>query len=540
MNVPDHAGQASWLSQPWVSGLKGRIFCLLVAVVALFLVYRDSLIYLVRIWINDENYGHGLFVPLISAYLVWQQREALFRVKREGTWIGFGLVLVALALYFLGEFSTLYFLLHLSFWLMVCGMAAALVGWKGVKIIAFPLFFLLTMIPLPQFVLQSLSTKLQLFSSWLGVECLKLVGVMAFREGNVIDLGPIQLQVAEACSGLRALFPLMTLALICAYVLKGPLWKRAILFLSSIPIAIVLNGFRIGVVGLLVEQFGVVAAEGFYHFFEGWVLFVVSLAILVMVMWALGLSIPLQAASSCSASRSGSLDGPDSHRGEIPRPASVFPIPRAYVCSVLLLAPVLLASTHISDRREAVPGRTPFLDFPMEVDEWTGQPYPMEQIYINTLRFDDYLLADYRRGTDPPVNVYLAYYHSQKKGQSVHSPSTCIPGGGWEIESLQTVELGGMGADEGGWPVNRVLIRKGDYRQVVYYWFLQRGRILTNEYWVKAYLFWDALTRNRSDGALVRLTVPITAGGGDFEAEEERLRHFALSVQPLLSTFIPD
>lgn len=530
---------ASEFSPLWVQGPKMKMVWLVVSVGIIALLYWDSLAYLLQIWAHDENFGHGFFVPLISGYLIWQKRDLLFRHQRANTWVGFGIVVTALFLYFVGEFSTIYFLLHVSFWLVLCGMAVALLGWNGVQPIGFPLLFLLTMIPLPQFFLQSLSAQLQLFSSWLGVACLKLAGVMAFRDGNVIDLGPIQLQVAEACSGLRALFPLMTLALICAYFLKGPLWKRVFLFLSSIPIAIILNGFRIGIVGLLVEEYGVAAAEGFYHFFEGWVLFVVSLCVLVAEMWILS-----KVGSTTTPSSTGFSDSfdssarlpliyPESDRG------SSFRLSRAYVCSVLIFAPVLLASTHISDREEVVPPRQPFLDFPMEVDGWVGQTFPMEQVYIDTLRFDDYLLADYRWGNHSPVNLYLAYYRSQKKGQSVHSPSTCIPGGGWEIKSMRTIELDTGATDAPPLPVNRVMIQKGHHRQLVYYWFLQRGRMLTNEYLVKGYLLFDALTRNRSDGSLVRLTIPIRSEA-DITEEEARLQDFVKSVNPLLPKFIPD
>jgi len=132
-----------------------------------------------------------------------------------------------------------------------------------------------------------LSSQLQLWSSALGVGCLQLVGVTAFRDGNVIDLGTVQLQVVEACSGIRYLLPLTSLALLCAYLFKDLMWKRVILVLSSIPISIVVNGFRIGMIGVLVERYGQGAAEGFYHLFEGWVLFMASLGLLILEMWIL-------------------------------------------------------------------------------------------------------------------------------------------------------------------------------------------------------------------------------------------------------------
>ena len=192
-----------------------------------------------------------------------------------------------LALYIVGELATLYVLLHVSLWCILVGLVVSLLGTTATRAMAFPLAYLLTAVPLPQFLYQGLSAKLQLISSSLGVGCLQIIGVTAFRDGNVIDLGPIQLQVIDACSGLRYLFPLAAIALLCAYLFQDRMWKRVVLFLSSIPISILLNGFRIGMIGVLVERYGQASAEGFYHLFEGWILFMASLAILIAEMWLL-------------------------------------------------------------------------------------------------------------------------------------------------------------------------------------------------------------------------------------------------------------
>ncbi len=528
---------------PWNRIFLGRLFWLgaVLPVALLGLIYGEGIAFMVRKWAVDENYGHGFFVPLISLYLIWQRREAIRKRGGEGSLWGVAAVLISLGLYFIGELATLYPLVHLSLWGVVVGLVVAAVGPGGAKVIAFPLFYLLAMIPLPDFLYQGLSGQLQLISSALGVGCLQFVGVTAFREGNVIDLGPIQLQVVEACSGLRYLFPLAALALICAYLFRDRMWKRVALFLSSFPIAIFLNGFRIGMTGLLVEFYGKGTAEGFFHQFSGWLLFVASLTILFAEMALLrriGIGKPV-----------GSGTPPDRATGPGPtpspslyRPASQ-PLAPTYLLSLGLLVPVLFVSLQIGTRKELSPPRASFSDFPMGVAGWEGKTLTMEAAYREALRFDDYLLADYRQPAGPPLNFYVAYYRSQKKGQSAHSPRTCIPGGGWEITSLRPVEIDGAGSAgiPAGIPltVNRALIQKGDQKQVVFYWFQQRGRALTNEYLVKFYLFWDALMRNRTDGALVRLTAPILPG----ESEASVDRHlivFARSVRPLLATYVPE
>jgi EpsI family protein len=211
--------------------------------------------------------------------------------------------------------------------------------------------------------------------------------------------------------------------------------------------------------------------------------------------------------------------------------------PATAVCLVILAA-MASVSYALQDREELTPSRQTFLDFPMQIALWHGTPMAMEKQYVETLRFDDYLLADFTAPATGPVNFYVAYYQSQKKGQSAHSPKTCLPGGGWEMHSLTTTAVTEIGTGK-IFPANRVLIQKGDDRQVVLYWFKQRDRLVTDEYLLKALLFWDSITKRRSDGALIRLTAPLLPGE-DETAVDRRLQHFASLVQPMMSAYVPD
>ncbi len=430
-----------------------------------------------------------------------------------------------------GELATVYVLLHLSLWCIIVGLLLSAIGTRAVAAMAFPLGYLLTAVPLPQFLYQGLSGKLQLISSALGVGCLQFIGITAFRDGNVIDLGPVQLQVVDACSGLRYLFPLATLALLCSYLFRDRMWKRMVLFLSSIPISILLNGFRIGMIGLLVEYFGQGAADGFYHLFEGWVLFIASLGILLAEMWILR--------RIKSAPVEQRRNDPVASNSQQSFSAASMLLRPSYLYSVGLLALLPLAFAQLSDRQEIVPPRQPFLDFPMQMKGWSGTSFALEARYVEVLRFDDYVLADYQQPHAVPVNLYVAYYQSQRKGQSAHSPQTCISGGGWEITSIDAVQLGPSDAGQRNRPANQVLIQKGDQRQLVLYWFKQRERIVANEYLVKLYVLWDAMTRQRTDGALIRLTTPIQQNESD-ESAEQRVLQFARDIDPVLIRYVPD
>ncbi|NGZ96165.1 MAG: VPLPA-CTERM-specific exosortase XrtD [Nitrospira sp. WS110] len=512
----------------------------LLIVALLGYMYADSLRFVVAQWGSDD-YSHGFFVPLISSFLIWQRRHRLATVGMAPSWWGPVVVLVGLLLYLLGDYATLYVLLHLSLWVVIVGLTLSFIGPAAVRELAFPLSYLLAAIPLPVFLYNALSSQLQLWSSALGVGFLQLVGVTAFREGNVIDLGPVQLQVAEACSGIRYLFPLTSLALLCAYLFRDRMWKRLLLVLSALPISVLVNGFRIGIVGILVEFYGPQAAEGFLHLFEGWVLFMATLGLLVLEMWALSLVQPPPGSTGWSSQFTWQEE-----RESIPlRPSPAEsasaerPMVPAYLGSLALVLPFALVSWSIGERQDTPPARAAFVDFSMHIGEWQGSPLPVEPQYISALRFDDYLLADYAAAGEDPITLYMAYYRSQKKGQSAHSPQSCIPGGGWEITSHRTVRLT-LGDGRGlASPVNRVLIQKDRQKQLVIYWFKQRDRLLSSEYLVKLYLFWDALTKGRSDGALIRLSATVEPGSTEQEVES-RLMNFARTIQPQLTRYVPD
>ena len=175
----------------------------------------------------------------------------------------------------------------------------------------------------------------------------------------------------------------------------------------------------------------------------------------------------------------------------------------------------------------------------MRLANWRGKQIALEKRIVDVLRFDDYILADFNREkpTDT-VNFYVAYYASQSAGQSAHSPSTCIPGGGWEIQDIREHFVADAIGQGRPLAVNRVQISKGNTKQLVYYWFEQRGRRMTSEYRVKWYLFWDGITKNRTDGALIRLVTPVFAGDSVTNADR-RLTEFMRAMYPRISAHVP-
>ncbi|VAW74833.1 Eight transmembrane protein EpsH / EpsI protein [hydrothermal vent metagenome] len=508
----------------------------IIFLVAIFLtgfIYYDGLLYLVQTWNNKEEYSHGFMIPAIALFFVWQKKDKLEQIPFEGSLAGVFVLLFGIGLFFLGELSTLYIIIQYSFLVAFYGLVLTWIGWRGVKIIWAPLLLLAFMIPLPGFLYNGLSAQLQLISSDLGVWVIRLFGISVYLEGNVIDLGTFKLQVVEACSGLRYLFPLMTLGFIIAYVYQAAFWKKAVVFLSAIPITVFMNSFRIGAIGVMVEYWGQSMAEGFLHDFEGWFVFMACLGVLLLEMLLL---------SKIGRDRKPLRDAfyivfPD----PAPKDAIVNTriLPRTLVASILVLAVAAVLSLSLGQREEIVPQRTDFSRFPLKIGDWKGMPNRMEQIYLDVLKLDDYIIADYADSFQNKVNFYVAYYGSQRKGESAHSPRTCLPGGGWQIASLteKTVETGLK--NDVPLKVNRVVIKKGESAQLVYYWFQGRNRVIANEYMVKWFLFWDALKKNRTDGALVRVTT-LVRPGENIQDADRRVSDFVGEVSAVLSEYVPD
>jgi exosortase D (VPLPA-CTERM-specific) len=484
-------------------------------------------------WIDAPEYSHGLLIPPIAAFLMWQQKDRLERIPFTGSWWGLALILLGGGLLVLGQLGTVYTVVQYAYVVTLYGLILSFIGWTAFRLIAVPLLILLFMIPLPQFVLANLSTELQLLSSEIGVYIMRLFDISVFLEGNVIDLGGYKLQVAEACSGLRYLFPLMTLGFLMAYFYKGALWKRIVLFLSSIPITVLMNSARVGSIGFMVEHWGIEMAEGFLHEFQGWMVFMVSTALM------LG-EITLLNRVGKEAGTWRQLFGVE-FPSATPSGAAIRPrkVPASFIAAGALLAGFILISIVTPRPAEVYPTRAAFLEFPMLIGQWRGHRESLEAVYSDALQLDDYLLADYVGESGSALNLYASYYNSQRKGDAVHSPRSCLPGGGWLMRDFGQRDVPHVSVNGQALRVNRTLIEMGNQRQLVYYWFQQRGRVVTNEFAVKWYLFWDALTLHRTDGAMIRLTTPVPSSGSEVGADR-RLIDFISKIAPTIPRYVPN
>jgi exosortase D (VPLPA-CTERM-specific) len=273
-------------------------------------------------------------------------------------------------------------------------------------------------------------------------------------------------------------------------------------------------------------------AEGLLHQVQGWMVFMLSIGVLLLVVMGL---------SRIGRDRRPwrelfSLELPTAAPANLPRRARSLPAP--LLCAGTVVVAFSVAALAMPAPNGHVPARDTFASFPLQFGGWTGRREAMEPVYLDALKLDDYLMANYLGSDRRPVNLYVAWYDNQVAGEATHSPKGCLPGGGWRIEDFRQTAISGVRIDAQQLRVNRALIEYGDQRQLVYYWFQQRGRIVTSEYLVKWYLLVDAVLRHRTDGALVRLIVPISPSTSEAEADRE-LQGFVAAIAPRLDRYVP-
>lgn len=509
----------------------GGLLWLALAVLGTLPLFRLGFEGLAEAWARPE-FSHGPVIPVLSFYMFLRELKAVPPVPEPvaGRWPGVGLIGLALGVAVAGNLAGIDHLVFYALIVWVAGLVLTGFGWARGKTFWPSVLHLVFMLPLPQFLYWKLSTALQLVSSAVGVELVRAAGVPVFLDGNVIDLGVYKLQVAEACSGLRYLFPIMSFTYVFAVLYRGPVWHKLVLLLSAVPLAIGMNAVRIGVIGILVDRHGIAQAEGFLHVFEGWVVFLACIAILILMAKAMqrlsGDRRPLGAALELDFSGLGRQLA--RVRGVAPSPALV-----AAACLTLVISAAWLAAPP---RAAVAPEREPFALFPAELGGWRGVRGALSPEVEATLGADDHLSAWFLSPEAAEgVDLFLSFYAVQTEGAAIHSPEVCLPGAGWEVSAIRAapVELPALGRFE----VNRAVIQKGLERQLVYYWFEGRGRHLRSDFAAKLHTVVDGAARGRTDGGLVRVITPIGAGGEP--AADARLRDFLAALAGPLPRFIP-
>jgi len=265
-------------------------------------LYHRVIAKLVSDWATDDNYSHGFLIVPIALYFVWERRRELQVVERRPSVLGLIVVLGSVATLIAGVLGAELFLTRISMVGVVGGTVLFVLGWRHLRILAFPIAFLLLMVPIPAIIFNQIAFPLQLLASRFGEWALTACSIPVLREGNIIILASTTLEVAEACSGIRSMISLLTLGIIYGYFTDPRAHVRLIIALVTIPTAIVANGFRVAGTGVAAHYYGPAVAEGFFHTFSGWLLFLVAFAMLFLltrlVLWILPLKQQCTAAAA--------------------------------------------------------------------------------------------------------------------------------------------------------------------------------------------------------------------------------------------------
>jgi exosortase D (VPLPA-CTERM-specific) len=494
-------------------------------------LYASILARLFLQWVGpnrDPNFEHGIFVPLFTLFVLWQGRKKLQPIAPAPSWTGLLLVALSLLILVLGVLGAELFFSRVSLLILLAGLIILFQGWTFFRAVLFPWAFLILMIPIPILIMSRVTFPLQLLAAKLATALLELVGVPVLRQGNVIVLASMPLNVAEACSGIRSLLTLVTLAIIYGYLMETRRWVRVVLALSAVPIAVAANSFRIFGTGLLVQYWDPDKAEGFYHALGGWLIFVVALLMffvvhrLICLIW-----------KSSPAASSNVAPVEERPAGEIPTKAASL---RFALVAVPMLATAIGLQTHSST--EVIPPHHPLSSLSSQIGGWKGTDEALDEQTLEILGPGEFLVRDYENASEPQpwINLYIAYFPSQKAGDTIHSPNHCLPGAGWIPISRERIQL--TRADGSSIPVNRYVVTKTGERQLVLYWFQAHGRAVASEWSAKYYLISDSIQLNRSDGGMVRLMTPMLRGESP-DAAQARMMKLGSQLLPLLDGYIP-
>ena len=475
-------------------------------------------------WSTNEDYSYGYLIPLISAYLLWEQRKELPSIPIRISWrlLPFVLVSILVAVYgILGSSGNIAMPITPIAFILIFAFCF---GEKAARRLILPLGMLIFMVPIPAVLERTIGVFLKAVSSKLGGELIRLTGNTVHVSGNIIDLGVTQLQVVDACSGLRYIFPLLALGILYAHFFEREVWKKIVCVLATLPIAVLTNALRVGLTGILIPYFGVEVAQGFFHDFSGWVIFLVAFAFLFLLGRLLRLLKPRAAAQ---AGEEAEPAGPAARSG-IAKAVAVS-------CGLLLAVAGLSASTGSLPPLKLEGGMA---SFPLSFSGWGGRSQIVDPMIIKESGAEEAFSADYRNGQGEGVSLYMGYRSTAflETENFFHSPTVCLPSSGFQVLKETTHLIPGV-PKFGDLKVSKMIIESFGAKQVVYFWFQTRDKFSHDKNVNRFQIAMHALQRDNTHALFIR---PITGVGRSetLEAAEERLDGFVRDMMGALLEFL--
>lgn len=502
-----------------------RWYTLPIFLIWLSVYYINSYPHLWNAWQTDE-YSHGVILPFISVFwsiYLLQNKPVDFKTSLWGVPV----LIAGFLLNWGGELISNNWLSSISIIISFSGLIYIFLGSAAIKRIFPAIFLFFFSIPLPATIMPSLTADLQLISSDFGVRILQFLAISVYREGNIIDLGTHKLDIVTACSGLRYIFPLISLSYLLSFLSFKTWWKRLALILSAIAIAIGINSVRIALTGILFNTFGIESIEGKLHYVEGFIFFALSLVALIIFKIILD-TFPPKKKKGMNFDYSISFKKP-LWNNAIP--------PSKSICLIVItLFTFFSTMPHLLAKREGerpVLSRQDFSSFPLQIKNWTGKPDVLAINMLQSLKLSDYFMGHYVREetSGGPITLYVAYYEEQSQENSIHSPKICLPGSGWITQYNEIRQVGDV-------KVNVDVLQKDGQKIITYYWFREGGFDAATNLDVKKYLLLNALRYGRTDGSLIRLSAQVREGD-DEKSVKASMDDFLSAVLPILPRYLP-
>lgn len=516
-------------AQTWIRAHSVAISAFALAAAFVF-CFHKTIAGLHSLYSASAEYSYALAIPFVSGFFIWQNRERLKQATIESSWLGAVFFFLFLLFSLYGTLGSSPSAVRPVLPLIILSITLFCFGRSVFNALLFPLFLLLFMIPLPTLLQTRIGVGLQIVSTNLGVFFLRQMGISVFVEGNLIDLGFTQLQVVEACSGLRYVLPLLALGFIFARQFEKNRFRQAVLVLTTIPISIVANSTRIAITGFLAQHYGLDVADRFFHGFSGWLIFVLSIGALFCVQSILPFLWPGSSGPVDKPAGEGfhkvQTAGAGSHR-----------LPVAVACCSLLLAGWLNISTEALRpiRLEGGFGR-----FPLHLQQWTGRTESLDERIVRLSGAEKAFNAAYFSPSGKIVSLYMGYRGSPftESENFFHSPNVCLPSLGWETLQIENHTI----ADApvfGRLAVRKMLIEKMGVRQLVYYWFQTNRHVSADVHLNRLHLTLHALQRNSTYDLFIRPMTPLAANESITSAED-RLDAFTRTLVSVLDVFLAE
>ena len=493
--------------------------------------YHVPLKSMMNIWIDNDDYSYGFLIPLASAYLLWEKRKTLAAIPIRSAW-GISPVLVLFLLISLyGILGSSGNIAMPSVPILIILFTGFCFGIESVKRLILPLGFLFFMVPVPAVIERHIGLHLKAVSSKVGGALISLFNIPVHVSGNIIDLGVTQLQVVDACSGLRYIFPLLALGFLYAYFFERVYWRRIFCVLVTIPVGVLINALRIGITGILTDMYGRAVAEGFFHGFSGWILFIVAFMMLFLFSRLLSIFSPKAPARiEPPAPKRGNGTSSGKQRGKTTG-ALVFS------AAALSLIAALSFSTGVMPPVEIDGG---IRGFPLLFGQWAGRQETVDPGIVRQSGAEEAFSGFFTDSSGKEVSLYIGYRGTAflSNENFFHSPTVCIPSSGW-MEQEVTRKMIMNVPPFGDLTVTKMVIEKGGTKQLVYFWFQTKDKATHDKNINRFHLSLHAISRDNTHDLFLRPITPVYPEEG-VEGAEVRLDGFVREMMPVLLQFLKE